>query len=142
MKMQLKKRSNFNFLWKIIFLHSFRFYSITFRPLGDSDGYLQLILDTYKRDRLFKITAYDKIQLRCDCINGSIVSGIREAFFYSCGLGSHPGHHIYNQLGVTLPKKINKTVLSHLTFYLEDDDHKPVEFSNQTISFTCQLIEI
>ena len=37
---------------------------------------------------------------------------------------------------------INKSVLSHITFYLEDDDHKPVEFNNETISFTCQLIKI
>ena len=36
----------------------------------------------------------------------------------------------------------NKSVLSHITFYIEDDDLKPVYFHNETISFTCQLIEI
>ena len=29
-----------------------------------------------------------------------------------------------------------------MTFYVEDDDHKSVEFNNETISFTCQLIKI
>ena len=29
-----------------------------------------------------------------------------------------------------------------ITFYLEDDDHKPVDFNGETISFTCQLIKI
>ena len=29
-----------------------------------------------------------------------------------------------------------------MTFYFEDDDHKPVDFNNETISFTCQLIKI
>ena len=38
--------------------------------------------------------------------------------------------------------KKNKSVLSHITFYIEDDDHKPVDFHNEAISFTCQLIEI
>ena len=38
--------------------------------------------------------------------------------------------------------KLNKSVLSHITFYLEDDDHKPVDFHNETLSFTCQLIKI
>ena len=32
--------------------------------------------------------------------------------------------------------------MSHITFYLEHDDHKPVDFHNETISFTCQLIKI
>ena len=43
---------------------------------------------------------------------------------------------------VKLFKKVNKSVLSHITFYFEDDDHKPVDFNNETISFTCQLIKI
>ena len=29
-----------------------------------------------------------------------------------------------------------------MTFYPQDDDHKPVGFDNETISFTCQLIKI
>ena len=37
---------------------------------------------------------------------------------------------------------MNKSVLSLETFYSEDDDHKPVDFHNKTISLTCQLIKI
>ena len=33
-------------------------------------------------------------------------------------------------------------LLSLITFYLEDDDRKPVDFNGETISFTCQLIKI
>ena len=29
--------------------------------------------------------------------------------------------------------------MSHITFYFEDDVHKPVDFNNETISFTCKL---
>ena len=32
--------------------------------------------------------------------------------------------------------------MSHIEFYLEDDDHNPVDFQNEKKSFTCQLIEI
>ena len=35
-----------------------------------------------------------------------------------------------------------KSSLSHITFYLEDDDHKSVDFIGGTISFTCQLFKI
>ena len=43
---------------------------------------------------------------------------------------------------VKLFKKVNKSVLSHITFYFEDDEYKPVDFHNETITFTCQLIKI
>ena len=39
-------------------------------------------------------------------------------------------------------KRTYKSVLSHITFYLEDDDHKSVQFNGEAIGFTCQLIKI
>ena len=38
-------------------------------------------------------------------------------------------------------QRVNKSVLSHITFYLEDDDHNPVSSHNEVISFTCQIIK-
>ena len=80
--------------------------------------------------------------MKCDCIQGSIVNGIREPILYSFGLSSPPGYKMYNEPRVKLFKKIKKSVLSHIAFYIEDDDHKSVDFNNETISFTCQLIKI
>ena len=54
----------------------------------------------------------------------------------------HPGKKCTKNQESNFFKKKNKSVLSHITFYLEDDDHKPVDFKNETLSFTCQLIEI
>ena len=45
---------------------------------------------------------------------------------------------MYNEPKVKLFKKINKSVLSHPKFYLEDDDHKPIDFNGEFLSFTCQ----
>ena len=73
---------------------------------------------------------------------GSNVNGIREPILYSFALSSPPGHKIHYQVRVKLFKKINKSVLSPITFYLEDDDHKPVGFNGESMSFTCQLIKI
>ena len=110
--------------------------------LGDIEGFIQLIPGIYKSDRPVNITGIDKVHLKCDCINGSIVNGTREPVLYSFALSLPPGHKIYNQPRVKLFKKINKPVLSHINFYFEDDDHKPVDFNGETISFTCQLIKI
>ena len=111
-------------------------------PLDDIDGFYQLIAGSYKSDKPINITGIDKIHLKCDCIEGSIVNGIREPILYSFAFSSPPGHIIYKEPGIKLFKKINKPVLSHITFYFEDSDYKPVDFHNETISFTCQLIKI
>ena len=111
-------------------------------PLDDLEGFYQLIAGLYKSDSPVNITGIDKVHLKCDCIDGSIVNGVRESILYSFALDQPPGHKIYKEPKVKLFKKINKRVLSHITFYLEDDDYKPVDFNNEIVSFTCQLIKI
>ena len=101
-----------------------------------------MIAGSYKSDKPINITGIDKIHLKCDCIQGSIVNGVREPILFSFALSSPPGHKTYKEPRVKLFKKINKSVLSHITFYFEDDDYKPVDFHNEMISFTCQLIKI
>ena len=111
-------------------------------PLDDIDGFYQLIAGFYKSDKPINITGIDKVHLKCNCISASIVNGIRQPILYSFRLSSPPAHKIYKEPRTKLFKKINKSVLSHINFYFEDDDHKPVDFNGETVSFTCQLIKI
>ena len=122
-----------SFFYTILGFTQFRSY-----PLDDIEGFYQLIPGFYKSDTPINITGIDKVHLKADCIQGSIINGIREPILYS----SPPGYKIYKEPRIKLFKKVNKSVLSHITFYIEDDDHKPVDFHNETISFTCQLIKI
>ena len=144
----IRLKSNLKINQTLIFTEKSFFYTILgftqsrSYPLDDIDGFYQLIAGSYKSDRPINITGIDKIHLKYDCIQGSIVNGIREPILYSFALASPPGHKIYKEHRVKLFKKINKSVLSHITFHFEDDDHKPVDFNNETISFTCQLIKI
>ena len=111
-------------------------------PLDDVDGFYQLVSGLYKSDRPINITEIDKIHSKCDCIQGSIVNGIREPILFSFALSSPPGRKIFEKLKIKLFKKINKSVLSHITFYSQDDDHKHFDFHYETVWFTCQLIKI
>ena len=144
----IRLKSNLKINQTLIFTEKSFFYTILgfthsrSYPLDDIDGFYQLIAGSYKSDKLINITGIDKVHLKCDCIQGSIINGVRESSLFSFALSSPPGHKIYKEPRVKLFKKINKSVLSHITFYLEDDDHKPVDFNNETISFTCQLIKI
>ena len=110
--------------------------------LNDIEGFYQILSGSYKSHRPINITGIDKVHLKCDCIQGSIVNGLRGPILCSFALSSPPGHKIYKKPRVKLFKKINKSVLSHITFYFEDDDYKPFDFNGETISFTWQLIKI
>ena len=111
-------------------------------PLDDIDGFYQLIAGSYKSDKPINITGIDKVHLKCDCIDGSIMNGTREPILYSFALDQPPGQKIYKEPKVKLFKKINKSVLSHMTFYFEDDDYRPVDFNNEIVLCTCQLFKI
>ena len=144
----IRLKSNLKINQTLIFTEKSFFYTILgfiqsrCYPLDDIDGFYQIIAGTYKSDRPINIIGIDKIDLKCDCIQGSIVNGIREPILFSFALSSPPGHKIYKEPRIKLFKKINKSVLSHITFYFEDDDHKAVDFNGEMVSFTCQLIKI
>ena len=111
-------------------------------PLNDIDGFYQILPGSYKSNKPINITGIDKVHLKCDCIDGSIMNGTREPILYSFALDEPPGHKIYKEPKVKLFKKITKSVLSQIMFYLEDDDYNSVNFNGEMISFTCQLIKI
>ena len=129
--------TNKSFLYTILgFIQSHSY------PLDDIEGFYQMIAGSYRSDTPINITGIDKIHLKCNVVDGSIVNGVREPILYSFALDQPPRPKIYKEPKVKLFKRINKRVLSHLLFYLEDVDYKPVDFNNETVSFTCQLIKI
>ena len=144
----IRLKSNLKIIEILLFTKKSFFYTIlgftqSHRgPLNDIEVFYQILPGSYKSNKPINITGIDKIHLKCDCINGSIVNGIREPILFSFALSSPPGHKINKEPRIKLFKKINKYVLSHITFYFEDDDHKPVDFNGETITFTCQLIKI
>ena len=143
-----KYKSNLKINQTLIFTNKSFFYTILGftqshqGPLNDIEGFYQILPGSYKSDKPINITGIDKVHLKCDCIDGSIVNGVREPILYSFVLDQPPGHKIYKEPKVKLFKKINKSILSHITFYLEDDDYKPFDFNYEIVLFTCQLIKI
>ena len=142
LKSNLKINQTLFFIEKSFFFTTLGFTQSRSYPLDVIDGFYQLIPGSYKSNKPINFTGIDKIHLKCDCIQGSIVNGKREPILKSFALSSPPGHKIYKELRIKLFKKVNRSVLSHSTFYFKDDDHKPVDFNGEMISFTCQLIKI
>ena len=121
----VRVKSNLKINQTSIFTEKSFFYTISgfnqssSHPLDDIDGFYQLIAGSYKSEKPINITGNDKIHLKCDCINGSIVIGVTEPILFSFTLSSPPGHKIYKEPRIKLFKKINKSVLSQLTFYFK-----------------------
>ena len=97
---------------------------------------------THTSEKPVMITTTDKVHLKCDCVDGSIVNGIREQILFSFNLSAPPGYKIINNPTTVLYKKINKTRLDQIQFFLEDSNHNPVDFNNETLTFTIQTIKI
>ena len=105
LKSNLKTNQTLKFTEKSFFYTILGFTQSRSYPLDDIDGFYQLIAGSYKSDKPINITGIDKIHLKCDCIQGSIVNGIREPILYSFALSSPPGHKLYKEPRIKILKK-------------------------------------
>ena len=97
---------------------------------------------THTSEKPVMITTTDKVHLKCDCVDGSIVNGIREQILFSFNLSAPPGYKIIKEPTTVLYKLINKTRLDTIQFFLEDSNHDSVDFNGETLTFTIQIIKI
>ena len=84
----VRLKSNLKFNQTLIFTEKSFFYTVlgftrsrSF-PLAEIDGFHQLIAGSYKSDRPINNTGIDKVHLKADCLQGSIVNAIREPILY------------------------------------------------------------
>ena len=110
--------------------------------LGFTPGWDYKHYNQYLSQKIVNLNSTNKINLKCDCIDGSVVNGIREPILFSFVLDKLSGYKVFCQPETIHYKKINKPVLNTITFYLEDNDHKEVDFNGETLTFTLQTIKI
>ena len=96
----------------------------------------------YTSQKIVNLGSTNKINLKCDVINGGIVDGFRQPILYSFVLDKLPGYKVFSEPETIYYKKINNSVLNTITFYLEDDKNEEVDFNGETLTFTLQLIKI
>ena len=97
----------------------------------------------YTSDKvILNLNTIDKIHLKCDIIDGSIQDGVRQPILFSFVLDKPSGYKLLCQPETIHYKKINESILNTVTFYLEDDNNKEVNFNGETLIFTLQMIKI
>ena len=108
-----------------------------FSPAWDSKHY-----NEYISQKILNLGTTNKKHLKCDCIDGSIQNGLRQPILFGFILAKPAGYKVFCEPGTIHYKKINKSVLNTITFYLEDDNNEEVNFNKETLTFTLQMIKI
>ena len=80
--------------------------------------------------------------MKCDCIDGSVVDGVRQPILFNFVLDKPSGYKVICEPETIQFKKLNKPVVNTITFYLEDDNNEEVDFNQETLTFTLQMIKI
>ena len=110
--------------------------------LGFTSGWDYKHYNRYISQKIVNLSSTNKIHLKCDVIDGSVVNGVRQPILYSFVLDKKPGYKVISEPESVHYKKINKTILNTITFYLEDDNNTEVNFNGETLTFTMQMIKI
>ena len=110
--------------------------------LGFTPGWDYKHYNKYISQKIVNLSNTNKIHLKCDAINVSVVNGLRQPILYSFVLDKLPGYKVFSEPETIHYKKINKSVLNTVTFYLEDDNNDEVDFNGETLTFTLQMIKI
>ena len=97
----------------------------------------------YTSDKIIlNLNTIDKFHLKCDCFDGKIQDGVRQPILFSFVLDKLSGYKVFCDPETIHYKKINKSVLNTVTFYLEDNNNEVVIFNGETLTFTLQMIKI
>ena len=97
----------------------------------------------YTNDKLIlNLNTINKIHLKCDIIDGSVVDGVRQPILFSFVLDKPSGYKVFCEPVTIHYKKINRSILNATTFYLEADNNEEVNFNGETLTFALQLIKI
>ena len=110
--------------------------------LGFTSGWDFEHCNKYISQKILNLGSTNKIHLEGDVIDGSVVNGLRQAILYTFVLDKKPGYKVFSEPETIHYKKINKFVLNLVTFYLEDDNKKEVNFNGETLTFKLQMIKI
>ena len=110
--------------------------------LGFTPGWDYKFYNKYTSQKIVNLGSTNKIKLKCDVIDGSLLDGVRQPKLYSFVIDKLPGYKVFSEPETIHYKKINKSVLNTITFYLEDDNNEEVDFNGETMTFTLQMIKI
>ena len=71
----------------------------------------------YISQKILNLGSTNKIHLKCDVIDGSVVNGLRQPILFSFVLVKKPGYKVLSEPETKHYNKMNKSVLNIITFF-------------------------
>ena len=96
----------------------------------------------YISQKFLKVGSTNKIHLKCDVIGGSVVNGLKQPLLFSFVLDKPSGYKVLCEPETIHYKRINRSVLNTVKFYLENDSDEEVNFNGEKLIFTIQMIKL
>ena len=96
----------------------------------------------YVSKEIVNLSSTIKIHLKCDCIDGCFQNGSRQPILFSFVLAKPSSYKVSRESETIHYKKINKSVLNTISFYLEDHKNEEIDFNQETLTFALQMIKI
>ena len=96
----------------------------------------------YTSDKSSSLSTIDKIHLKYDCINGSIINGFQQPTVYSVVLNKLPDFEVFCELETLQYKNNIQICFEFCNIFFEDDDQERDKFNVETLNFTLQMIGI
>ena len=78
--------------------------------LGFNSGWDYKHYNKYTRQKIVNLGNTNRIHLKCDVIDGSVLNGIRRPILFSFVSDKLPGHKVFCEPETFFCKKINKSV--------------------------------
>ena len=110
--------------------------------LGFTSGWDYKNYNKYNSQIFVNLSSTNKIHLKCDVIDGSIQDGIRQPILFSFVLDKPSGYKVFCEPETIHYKKIIKSILNTITIYLEEDNNEEVNFNQETLTFSLQMVKV
>ena len=85
--------------------------------LGFTAGWDYKHYNQYLSQKIVNLSSTNKIHLKCDVIDGSVVDGVRQPILYSFVLDKSSGYKVFCEPETIHYKKINESILITLVFF-------------------------
>ena len=96
----------------------------------------------HTNDKILNLNTINEIHSKGNVVYGSLVNGLRQPLLFSFILKKPVGYKVFYEPETIHYKRINKSILNTITFYLENDNVEEVNFNGKKLTLTLQMIKI
>ena len=93
-------------------------------------------MEVYTSDKFLNLSTTNKIHLKYDVIEESVLNGVRQPILHSFLFDKLPGYKVFSEPETIHYKKKKQICFEYdIIFFVEDDNNEEVNFNGETLTF-------